>query len=234
LSRLPDALGYDVNGQYEVYTEYSSGRSRFDILLRPIGEAKHKKGLVLENKIKSFGNHLQLEGYKKEGYDVAVLALLSETLDDETKQGYPIVTYDAIRDVLNDVSIRLDNPYQFLVGQYRDFLAKTLDSYSAIADYCLGSLTSDAFFGRLGRAVEGVKFGDNDVRTFDYFYYYMLAEFIHTSAPDLAFGSCGYADAEKQNVNTRWLLGGTGGFPAQSHPAHRRDPAVRARLRLCC
>ena len=144
LSHLPQTLGYDVNGDYEVDTEFVSSRLRFDIILRPTGEAKHKKGLVLENKIKSFGNHLELEQYKKEGYDVAALALLPETLDEETKHQYPVVTYDVIGSALNDLSLRLDNPYQFLVGQYRDFLEKTLDSYSAIASYCRGSLTSDA------------------------------------------------------------------------------------------
>jgi hypothetical protein len=205
ISRLPETLGYDANAEYEVDTEYVSGRSRFDIILRPKDTAaKQKKGVVFENKTKSFGYHVQLEGYKKAEHDVAVLALLPETLDDETKRDYPVITYDVIRNVLNDISLRPENPYQFLVGQYRDFLEKTLGGYSAIADYCRGSITSDAFYSRLERAVEGVKFGDNDIRTFDYFYYHMLAEFINKSAHELAFGSSGYSDAEKQKVNTRW------------------------------
>src|SRR5678816_1671896 len=66
LGRIPEALGYDANGEYAVHTEFSSGRSRFDIMLRPIGVANEKKGLVFENKIKSFGSLLQLEQYKNE------------------------------------------------------------------------------------------------------------------------------------------------------------------------
>jgi hypothetical protein len=54
ISRLPENFGYDPNAEYEIATEYRSGRSRFDIILRPIDAAKPGKGLVLENKIKSF------------------------------------------------------------------------------------------------------------------------------------------------------------------------------------
>jgi hypothetical protein len=202
LSRLPVALGYDVNGEYDVRTEFSSGRSRFDIMLRPIGAANERKGVVFENKIKSFGTSLQLEQYKNEGYDVAALALLPETLDDETRRHYPVITYDVIRDILKDVSLLSKNPYQFLVGEYRDFLTQTLDCYSAIADYCREALTPDGFFERLRHAAKHVKYSDNDIRTFDYFYYYALAEFIKQSAPDLAFG----LDVYDKGVNTRWLF----------------------------
>jgi hypothetical protein len=51
-----------------------------------IPPAKKRKGIILQNKIKSFGNHVQLEKYKNEGYNVAVLALSPETLDEKTKQ----------------------------------------------------------------------------------------------------------------------------------------------------
>jgi hypothetical protein len=67
--------GHDPDKEYVVATEYRSGRSRFDIILRPKDPASAVKGLVLENKIKSFGNHLQLDKYKDEGYDVAVLVI---------------------------------------------------------------------------------------------------------------------------------------------------------------
>jgi hypothetical protein len=202
LSRLPVALGYDVNGEYDVHTEFSSGRLRFDIMLRPIGVANERKGLVFENKIKSFGTSLQLEQYKNEGYDVVALALLPETLDDETKQHYPVITYNVIRDILKDASLLSENPYQFVVGEYRDFLTQTLDCYSAIADYGRDALTPDGFFERLRHAAKDVKFSDNDIRTFDYFYYYALAEFIKQSAPDLAFG----VDFYDRGVNTRWIF----------------------------
>src|SRR5262245_9840037 len=59
ISRLRMGSGYDPDGEYEVATEYRSGHSRFDIILRPKDPAKQVKGLVLENKIKSFGIHLQ-------------------------------------------------------------------------------------------------------------------------------------------------------------------------------
>jgi hypothetical protein len=153
---------------------------------------------------KSFGNHLQLDKYKDEGYDVAVLALLPETLDDDTKRRYQVITYSTIRDVLYELPLRPDDPHQFLVLQYRTFLDRTLAAYSVISDYCTGAIASDLFFVQLQRAVDGLNFGDNDVRTFVYFYYYALAQFIKTLAPDLAFGTCDYAEAEKGNVNMRW------------------------------
>src|SRR5262249_51037471 len=86
ITRLRKGSDYDPDGEYEVATEYRSGRSRFDIILRPKDPAKPDKGLILENKIKSFGNYLQLDKYKDEGHDVAVLALLPETLDEDTKR----------------------------------------------------------------------------------------------------------------------------------------------------
>jgi PD-(D/E)XK nuclease superfamily len=201
ISRLGENCGYDPNGEYKVATESRSGESRFDIILWPTGATRQGKGLIFENKIKSYGNHLQLDKYKGAGYDVAVLALLPETLDEDTKQRYQVLTYKTIRDVLNEVPLNPEDPHQFLVIQYRSFLERTLATYSAISDYCSGTVESDAFFERLGRAVEGLTFGDNDIRTFNYFYYYRLAEFIKYSARDLAFGDCAYDAAEKQKAN---------------------------------
>jgi PD-(D/E)XK nuclease superfamily len=44
--------GHDPDKEYVVATEYRSGRSRFDIILRPKDPANQVKGLVLENKVK--------------------------------------------------------------------------------------------------------------------------------------------------------------------------------------
>jgi hypothetical protein len=133
--------------------------------------------------------------------------LLPETLDDDTKRRYQVITYSTIRDVLYELPLRPDDPHQFLVLQYRKFLDRTLAPYSVINDYCTGAIGPDLFFVQLERAVDGLNFGDNDIRTFVYFYYYGLEQFIKASAPDLAFGTCDtYAEAERENVNMCWAF----------------------------
>jgi hypothetical protein len=61
LSRCEMSSLYDADSDYKVLPEYSDGRLRFDILLRPSQPASQRKGLVFENKVKSFGEHPQLQ-----------------------------------------------------------------------------------------------------------------------------------------------------------------------------
>jgi hypothetical protein len=203
LSHLPQ-FGYDVNGEYSIHTEYPDGSSRFDILLQPTEVQSTKKGIVFENKIKSFGTAPQLAQYEAKGYDVVVLALLPQTFQEEVGTHYTVLFYNVIVELLHDVLPKSPHPYKFVLEQYREFLVHTLDTYSAISEYCRASLTADTFFDRLGRATQGIEFRKNDIRTFSDFYHYSLAQFIRTSALDLVFGTRNYKDAETQNVNTRW------------------------------
>jgi hypothetical protein len=203
ISQVQKDFGYDPQGEYNVETEHSEKRLRFDILLTPKGSEKNCKGLVFENKVKSFGLPIQLDKYERAGYNVVALALLPQTLSEEIRQ--QVLTYKTILDALHDVPLRSEHPYQFLVIQYRSFLQTTLDTYAAITAYCEGKLESDAFFERLGRAVNGLAFRDNDIRTFSHFYNYGLAKFIKKSARDLVFGDCEHEDAAKRKENTRWF-----------------------------
>jgi PD-(D/E)XK nuclease superfamily len=89
---LPAQIADRLTVPLAVRTEWRSGGSRFDILLEPRSASPAStpfKGLVLENKIKSFGEAVQLDRYLAQGFDVLVLALLPETLDDTAKRNYP-------------------------------------------------------------------------------------------------------------------------------------------------
>ena len=209
-SSLPAQIADRLTGPLVVRTEYQSGvSSRFDILLAPRSPSPSPpafKGLVLENKIKSFGNALQLDRYVAQGFDVLVLALLPATLDDDAKRRYTVVTYSRIRDLLQRLPLDPANHYHFLIREYRAFLAETLVPYELIARYCNGDLSPLEFRAAVKSAtLSSSVLRDNDIRTYSYYYYHLLAEHITHSAPDLAFGTRTYADAERDNENTTWL-----------------------------
>ena len=205
ISKLPANIADHLTGSLVVRTEYRRGASRFDILLEPHSASASFKGLVLENKIKSFGNAVQLRKYTDQGYDVVILAFLSETLDDAAKKSYPIVKYSDVNDVLQKL-LPLDpaNHYQFLVQEYHTFLAQTLSSYESIVQYCNGSVSPSDFRAKLNLCLSSSVLRDNDIRTYSYYYYYLLAEYIRQSAPDLVFGTRTYTEAERDKKNTKW------------------------------
>jgi hypothetical protein len=204
---LPAQIAGRLTVPLRVRTEYPSGGSRFDVLLEPLSpslETAPFKGLVLENKIKSFGNAVQLDKYSAQGFDVLVLALIPETLDDAAKRRYPVVTYSLIHDLLQRLPLDPTNPYHFLIREYRTFLAHTLSTYELIARYCNSDISQTEFMAGVRTALSGSILRDNDIRTYSYYYYYLLAEYIQCSAPDLAFGTRTYVDAERDNENTQW------------------------------
>lgn len=206
-SRLPAQIAGRLTEPLAVRTEYRSGGSRFDILLEsrsPSPSPTSFKGLVLENKIKNFGNAVQLDKYLAQGFDVLVLTLLLETLDDTARRCYPVVTYSLVQDILDRLPLDPANHYHFLVREYRAFLKKTLSTYELIARYCNGDVSPSEFRGAVKTALSGSVLRDNDVRTYSYYYYHLLAEHIRNSAPDLAFGTRTYADADRDNENTKW------------------------------
>jgi hypothetical protein len=163
------------------------------------------KGIVFENKVKSFGTHLQLDAYKEQGYNVAVFALLSETLDSDTKAKYPIIEYKTLRDIIGSMPLDVQNCYHFFVKQYAEFLDHALCTFDVIRRFANSALEPLAFLHEIAEAVRDADFSDNDVRTFNYFYYHNLAEYLRQKAPDLCFGDAGYQEAEAQKGNTRWL-----------------------------
>ena len=122
LQRLPASYSVGFSKEYEVRTEFRDGHSRFDILLLPAKPLPGRKGLVIENKVKSFGSHVQLDGYKEQGYNVAVFALLPETLDEDVRAKYPVIEYKALREIIAATPLNQHNGYEFFVSQYTEFL----------------------------------------------------------------------------------------------------------------
>lgn len=205
IGRLPNGIAGRLIGSLQVLTEYRQGNLRFDILLKPNSNSGASfLGLVLENKVKSFGNSIQLDNYKKAGFDVVVIALLPETLDDEAKKNYTIIKYSDINHILGTLALDPANHHQFLVLEYQRFLEQTLSTYNSIELYCKGSISVSDFRNKLKTSISNSVVRDNDVRTYSYYYYYLLAKYIVPFASDLAFGTRTYRDAKRDNENTKW------------------------------
>jgi hypothetical protein len=195
-----------LNGPLAVHTESTLGRSRFDILLSPkVPEATEHRGVVLENKTKSFGTAIQLGKYREQGFAVVALVLLPETLDDESHKSFPVVHYAQIRDLLKSLTLESGNHYHFLIAQYAQHLTDTLAVFESLDKYCRGDVPSSQFREMLKELPAAVSARDNDIRTFTYYYYHSLARHITSAERDLVFGTLGYEGAEQQKENTRWL-----------------------------
>lgn len=205
LASLPFASAYPASASYDVITEHRDGRFRFDILLRPKNAANGRRGIVFENKVKSFGTHLQVDGYRAQGYDVVVLPLLRETLDEQTKGDYPVVEYRKVHEILSTLPLDERIGCHFVVAQYRSYLHDTLLVFDKLRAFAAGDLPLHAFRQGLAEPLQGRTLSDNDIRTFNYFYYYNFAEYLKRNAPDLIFGTLGYGETEDSKANTRWL-----------------------------
>ncbi len=96
---------YLPNQSYTIQTEACDRGCRFDILIQSAESGPLKKGLVIENKTKSLGQHLQLDRYRDQGYQVAALALLPQTLDASTRARYPVIEYRQIRDLVSSARL---------------------------------------------------------------------------------------------------------------------------------
>jgi hypothetical protein len=131
---------------------------------------------VFENKVKSVGRHAQLDQYRDQGYHVAALALLPESLDAESRKRVPAIHYDALREILSSLSLDPQTPYQFFVMQYRDYLQDTLAVFDLLRSFVRGERRAE-----------------------------FLAEHLKQSAPDLCFGEAGYKEAESEGRNTKWI-----------------------------
>jgi PD-(D/E)XK nuclease superfamily len=205
--RLP--LSYseygDRSGECDVKTEFRERRSRFDIRVSLPNSAPERRGLIFENKVKSFGNHLQLDAYQARGYQVAVFVLLPETLDAESRSRYPVVHYKNILEILRSLPLRRENCYHFMTLQYAEFLEHTTVVFDVLREFMRGTLDAATFRGRLTDRVQGMDFSDNDIRTFSYFYYQNFADYLKLEAADLWFGDADYQEGEKGRINTRWL-----------------------------
>jgi hypothetical protein len=128
-----------------------------------------------------------------------------ETLDKEIRETYPVLDYKDLLEIISALPLKKQNCYHCLILQYAAFLDRTLSAFDLVRRFVWGELGTEAFLQMLPDTVGDADFSDNDVRTFNYFYYHNFAEFLRQRAPDLCFGDLGYQDAKKQGRNTRWL-----------------------------
>jgi hypothetical protein len=190
---------------YEVIREFRDGNSRFDILITPKNvDSKTHKAIVIENKTKSFGDHLQLDKYMSQGYDVVVLSLLPETLDSETKNIYTVIEYKTIVSILKSFALDNSNGYQFIINQLISYINNTLIIFELIKELGNGLLLPSQFLTKFIDITAYLDLRDNDIRTLNYFYYYCFSEYLKVNEKDLIFGELDYADAESQGKNTCW------------------------------
>jgi hypothetical protein len=206
LSRFPKISVLEPSTDYEVFTEYRDSHGRYDILVREQNSCGGK-GIVFENKVKSFGSLPQLDRYKEGPYAVAVIALLKETLDPEIEGGeYPVIEYATIRDILGTLLLSPDdNPYHFIIKEYAAHLGRTLGVFDKLRDFMYGNIQLPAFLADIETPIRETTLTDNDIRTFNYFYYYNFSRYLIGQGQDLVFGSLGYNEAGETKRNTRWI-----------------------------
>lgn len=209
LQEVLSLLGIPMpNAGYTIKTESCDRNCRFDLLIQSDGVPQLKKGLVFENKTKSLGQHLQLDRYRDQGYEVAALALLPQTLDESSRVRYPVIEYRQIRDIVSGVLARCradSSPYQFIVEEYIRYLSKILGVFDALGAYCRGEACHDRLITSLSESAADVVATDNDVRTLNYFYYCELEKYLTGHHPELVFGAGSYKEHEETGQNTRWI-----------------------------
>jgi hypothetical protein len=208
LEGLLSRLGlYVANQDYTIRTEVCDRGCRFDILIESREPGPLKKGLVIENKTKSLGDHRQLDRYRDEGYEVAALALLPQILDDRTQAEYPVIQYRHIRDLVADAlaKCRCDsNPYQFFIQEYVRHLTHELGVFDALSRYCHGDGSLDYLTTWMSEASD-VVVTESDVRTLNYCYYSELEKYLRENRPELVFGTGTIEEYLAGGQNTRWI-----------------------------
>jgi len=205
LSKVPTETISQSNleNDYEVLTEHKERGHRFDILVK--GMKKDKKGIIFENKIKSFGLAPQLDSYKGLGYEVIILAFLPETIHDEVKRKHPVITYSDIKDILKTFELSKDNKYHLFIEDYITYLENSILVYDNLKDYLNLKIDFDSFRFNISGVIQNTKLLDNDIRTFNYFYYFNFDQYLQKYCPELVFGTLSLKEAEESKGNTRWL-----------------------------
>jgi hypothetical protein len=200
---FPDDVSQAISkSDYEVLTEYKESGCRFDILVKVA--IPEKRGIVFENKVKGFGSLLQLDAYKKKGYDVIALAYLPETIEEVAKGKYPLITYSEIVDILKTLPLNRDNKYHLFIEEWVTHMENNLLIFDNFRNYINSKIDFKLFYVNISDSLNNMKLMDNDIRTLNYFYFYNLDQFIKINNPELAFGNLGYEEAEKINGNTSW------------------------------
>jgi hypothetical protein len=128
-TRLRDALQTPVSPQ--IRTETPSGRSRYDILLR-VGNMI----VIIENKTKSLGNGPQFRQYQGDDRVLVALGLCDISFNEEVQGEYPIITYNDVLSIMENLDDPPPSPFRVLVEHYRAFLKRELGLLSEIKEWC--------------------------------------------------------------------------------------------------
>lgn len=198
----PELPAYEVPSACSLKTEHPVKEGRLDVAVLAEDPKGGILGLAFENKTKAFGGTPQLEKYERQGFHVAVLALLPETISREARDRYPVVTYHEVADLLAKYELSPVDHHHFLVAEYLAFVRAETGVFGALRSFVDGETTAGDLRRRWRELFEGRTYGDNDVRTLDYFYFYLLVENISSGAAELILGSAEYND---DRANTRWI-----------------------------
>ncbi len=191
---------YNSSSNYNIVIEYVQNKMRFDIYIGTKEASNDIKGIVIENKIKSFGNEVQFKKYREKGYDVVGFALLGETLNISDKT--PIIYYSDILNILKNIKYDKSNHYHFLIREYIAYLQRILDSFDILKSYVDSKIGIKEFKEELQDCLKSISLKDNDVRTYDYYYYYNFAQYLKDNVKELIFGTDDY----NNKFNTRWIF----------------------------
>ncbi|HUT01672.1 MAG TPA: PD-(D/E)XK nuclease family protein [Phycisphaerae bacterium] len=140
-----------------VRTEVHAHRGRYDIEVS-CGDSR----VVIENKTKSVGDPTQLDRYKGEQTHVIALGLCEASYDQNVRGDYPVMTYQSVLDVLDDLH-PAGSEWAVLANHYRAFLRRELCLLAAVrACYEQGDLSRDA---EIAAALADERlYSENDVR----------------------------------------------------------------------
>ncbi len=143
------------NFDFTIHTEKrGTGGRRYDIVISAGDESK----VVFENKTKSIGTLGQLERY---GH-VIPLGLCEACYHRDTRDKYPVMTYQDVLDVLDELSCA-HTEWGFLVNQYRTFLRRELSLLQSVRD-CYESGHHEQH-NKITEALNNTSiYGTNDIR----------------------------------------------------------------------
>ena len=111
--------------EVEIKTEAKRYRSRYDIMISVPNSSAPL--IIVENKTKSVGDKLQLEGYQQGYPDASVIALglCKESFLPDVESKCPLITYRDILEILGNVQIP-DDKWGVLIREYMGFLHREI------------------------------------------------------------------------------------------------------------
>lgn len=116
--KLSDILSYE---SLSIKTEAVSHKSRYDIRIK-IDDLV----FVIENKTKSIGAVPQFTKYDKKTTFPIALGFSDISFSPEVREIYPLITYNDILNILNEITLNNNSDFTVLINHYRLFLEREL------------------------------------------------------------------------------------------------------------